>query len=37
MKNPKMNSGKLNIEVDINILEHLDKLSHNVTDDEKLL
>jgi hypothetical protein len=35
MKNPKVTSGKLNIEMDFNMLEHLDVANKDVTDSDK--
>lgn len=37
MKNPKVTSGKLNIEVNINILKHLEVLNKDIEDSGKLL
>jgi len=35
MKNPKVTSGKLNVEINFNILEHLDVANKDVTDSDK--
>lgn len=37
MKNPKVTSGKLNVEINFNILEHLEKANMDVKEGNKSL